>query len=295
MSVHTHSEFQDFWFSTQDGLSLYARDYPNNRATQTVICIPGLTRNSADFADLCTLLSSQFRVLAVELRGRGKSNYDPKPENYLPATYANDIVKLLDDLDLQSVILIGTSLGGLVSMIASAMRPNRIDKIILNDIGPEINTEGLERIKEYVCDPETVTTWSQAIEKTRSILKREYPKFSERDWEAFTRNLYREDNDGRPVLNYDPAIAVPMKNVASSDVTGDLWPVFDLIKHLPILVFRGCHSDILSTECVRKMRSKKSDIKTVEITDCGHAPLLTEAEAITAITQFLNLYTNSEK
>jgi pimeloyl-ACP methyl ester carboxylesterase len=278
--------YNDYWYKSSDGLRLYARQYGSPTAENTIICIPGLTRNSADFSILCEHLATQYRIFAVDLRGRGNSDYDTNPENYHPGTYATDIIRLLDELGLPSAIIIGTSLGGLVSMILAATHTNRIAAIVLNDIGPEADQAGLDRIKTYVCNPSSVSNWGEAVAKTKSIQGREYPTFSDEDWLTFSKNLYKENPDGKPILAYDPAIATLLKQPIDAP-SADLWPIFKSISDCPLLLIRGELSDILSLHCVTKMQKQRPDMSFLEIPNCGHAPLLSETTALVTIDQFL--------
>lgn len=292
-------QYNDLWYETRDGLQLYARDYAPRRALDktalqnddsqrpTVLCIHGLTRNSADFSELSEQLSEYYRVLSLDLRGRGRSDYDPNPLNYHPGTYADDVAALLAQLDLRSVVLVGTSLGGLVSMLLMTLCPQRIAGIVMNDIGPEINRDGLARIRDYVCEPIAVTNWQEAIAAVRQINQREYPDFSDADWRAFTRNLYRENERGNPVLNYDPNISLLMQQNPPEQNNADLWPVFDAVKSTPLLVVRGALSDILTRECVEKMRAQHPAFESCEVANCGHAPLLIEQTVVNHIERFL--------
>lgn len=285
-------DFNDYCYKSHDGLNLYARDYSgeglHGQNEKTIVCIPGLTRSSADFSVLCQHLCARFRVIAVDLRGRGKSDYDQNPSNYQPAVYAQDIASLLDSLDLAQVTLIGTSLGGLVSMLFNSMQPERVSAVVLNDIGPEPNQAGLERIKSYVRDRSTVDTWEQAIEQTRAVLSAEYPNFSDADWRLFTSNIYRETKSGKPVLDYDPAISVPIEQADSAEPTDvSLWPVFVAMSTIPTLLIRGELSDIVTQEDVSRMRAAHPAMAYVEVKCCGHAPLLTEPESLLAIDSFL--------
>lgn len=278
--------YNDYWYKSSDGLRLYARQYGSETAAHTIICIPGLTRNSADFTILCEHLATRYRIFAVDLRGRGNSDYDTNPENYHPGTYAADIISLLDELALQSAIIIGTSLGGLVSMILAATHAQRIAAVVLNDIGPEADQAGLDRIKAYVCNPSPVSNWDEAVAKTKSIQGREYPSFSEADWLTFSKNLYKESPDGKPILAYDPAIATLLQQPIAAP-SADLWPIFKLISDCPLLLIRGELSDILNLQCVTKMQKQRPDMSFLEVPNCGHAPLLSEATALLAIDQFL--------
>lgn len=285
--AHTMQKYNDYWFQSDDGLTLYARDYQHHSPQATILCIPGLTRNSADFSHLCEHLADQFRVVAVELRGRGRSEYDPNPRNYHPGVYVQDMVALLDSLQLESVVLIGTSLGGLISMFLTAMQSNRITAVVINDIGPEVNQDGLDRIKSYVCNPSPVSNWEEAISKTREVHGREFPNFSDADWALFTNNLFRENSEGQPELNYDPAISVLLEQNQDDVVPPDLWPAFNAMGPVPLLLLRGELSDILARECVAKMQRIKPDMQFTEVANCGHAPLLTESESLQSINTFL--------
>jgi len=279
--------YEDYWFESRDGLKLFARDYQHEAPRATILCIPGLTRNSADFVGLCEHLVNDYRVVVVELRGRGNSEYDTNPLNYHPGLYVDDVIALLDSMELTSVILIGTSLGGLISMILTALQPERVAAVIMNDIGPETSQVGVDRIKNYVCNPIPVHSWAQAIDMTREVFGAEYPDFVAEDWAAFTKNIYRENNEGDPVLNYDPAIGILMTQQQDDAVPPDLWPAFAAMQATPLLLIRGRLSDILTTECVEKMRQKKPDMHFIELDGRGHAPLLTETECVVGIENFL--------
>jgi len=279
--------YDDYWFESRDGLKLFARDYQHEAPRATILCIPGLTRNSADFSDLCKHLNINYRVIAVDLRGRGNSEYDTNPLNYHPGWYVEDVVALLDSLDLTSVILIGTSLGGLISMILTSLEPERVAAVIMNDIGPETSQVGLDRIKNYVSNPSAVHSWAQAIVVTHEVMASEYPDFIAEDWVEFTGNIYRENSNGCPVLNYDPAIGVLMAQQQDEAVPPDLWPAFTSMQATPLLVIRGQLSDILTAGCVEKMQREKPDMHFLEVNNRGHAPLLTENECVVGIDNFL--------
>ncbi len=282
------SNYQNLWFKSREGLKLYARDYGCAEPEATIVCIPGLTRNSADFEDLCERLSQRFRVLAVDLRGRGLSEYDSDPERYNPVVYAEDMVCLLDFLDLDSVIFIGTSLGGLVSMLLAAQHPERVAGVLMNDIGPEANPGGLERIRSYVCNRSPVSSWSDALAATRAIQEREFPDFEESDWAEFTRKLYTDNGEGVPVLRYDPAISFLLEQDQGNAVPPDLWPVFGLLKGLPLLVVRGELSDILLPEIVARMQTVQPQMQLCEVPNRGHTPLLNEDISLQFIDRFLS-------
>lgn len=281
------TEFTDLWFHSADGLRLYARDYAGPGAEAPVaLCMHGLTRNSADFAGLAPHLAQRYRVLVADQRGRGRSDYDPEPANYQPGTYVQDMFALLDSQEVERALLVGTSMGGLIAMLMAAMQPARVSGIILNDIGPVVDPAGLERIKSYVGKSQPVADWQQAVAQVRTINADAFPDFTDEDWLGFTHALHREV-DGRPVLAYDPAIAQPMAASDDNAVPPDLWPVFEAIRALPILVLRGIHSDILAESCVAEMQRRKPDLIGAEIPRRGHAPTLDEPDSRRAIDSFL--------
>ena len=282
--------YSDCWYQSSDGLRLYARDYHcrdrGRVEPDTILCMHGLTRNSADFSGLARHLCERYRVLAVDQRGRGRSDYDPVIAHYTPMTYVQDMFTLLDQLGLSKVIAVGTSMGGLMAFLMAAMQPQRICKMIINDIGPELDPRGLERIKGYVGKSGPVHSWDEAVAQCRSINEIAFPDFTDEQWLDFTQGIYREEN-GVPVLAYDPAIAQPMEDEASGAVPPDLWGVFESSSAIPMLVIRGADSDILSRDCVEGMRARRSQLAVEEIPHRGHAPTLTEPASLAAIDSFL--------
>lgn len=283
--------FEDIWYRSGDGLQLYARDYrcrnSAGEAAGTVLCMHGLSRNSADFAALAEHLCGEYRVLCVDQRGRGRSAYDKVVSNYAAPTYVQDMFTLLDSLAIDEVILIGTSMGGLMSFVMAAMQPERVRAMVINDIGPELDPRGLARIKSYVGKLQPVDNWEQALAQARIMAGDAFPDFSEQEWLDFTRGIFREEN-GVPVLAYDPAIAQPLA-AEDASVAPDLWPVFAGLGAVPMLLLRGEKSDILSPECVARMRACKADLHYREVPRRGHAPTLNEPAARAAIDAFLRL------
>jgi pimeloyl-ACP methyl ester carboxylesterase len=284
------ANYRDHYYQSSDGLRLYARDYPcrdiAGNTEETVLCMHGLTRNSADFAHLADHLSEHYRVISVDNRGRGLSDYDGNVANYTPATYVQDMFTLLADLDVDQVILCGTSMGGLMAFIIAAMQPARIRGMIINDIGPEVAQAGLDRIKAYVGKSKPVSNWQEAIAQAKEINALAFPDFSDQEWDDFARAIYR-DVQGVPVLAYDPAISQPMSDEESNAVPPDLWPVFEASAAVPMLVVRGESSDILAADCVQTMRDKHPGLQFVEVPQRGHAPTLNESTARGAIDAFL--------
>lgn len=279
--------FVDVFFTNQDGLDLYARDYPNPDATLTVLCLHGLTRNSADFAELAETLWPGYRVVAMDQRGRGRSAYDPDPSRYTLPTYVQDAFALMDHLGLAHVAIVGTSMGGLMAMFMAAQQPGRISGIVLNDVGPVVEAEGLRRIQGYVGKGGEIASWADAVALTRANNSAAFPDFSDDDWLAFARRIFRENEEGVPVLAYDAKISQPMQADQTTAVPADLWPVFDAMGAVPLLVVRGALSDILSGETVAEMARRHPGTTAVEVPNRGHAPDLSEPGVSDAIAEFL--------
>lgn len=278
--------YEDIQYPSADGrLQLYARDY-SHRGVEAVLCLHGLTRNSADFAGLAGHLSAHFRVIAADQRGRGRSEWDTDKTQYNLGVYVADMFALLDHLELEKVSLIGTSMGGLMSMLMAVTAPERFSRIVLNDVGPELATAGLERIRSYVGKGEPVTDWAGAAEASRLVNADAFPDYGLEDWLAFARRTFHEV-DGRPVPAYDPAIAEGMAPQSEAVVPADLWPVWEKLSGIPILAIRGGLSDLLSAETLERMEASHPRLKTLTLARRGHAPMLDEPEAVAAIDAFL--------
>jgi len=277
--------YADRYFTVRDGLKLHYRDYPGDPAKPPLLCLPGLTRNARDFAELAELYSPRFRVIALDFRGRGLSEYDPVPARYVPPTYAGDVIELLAQLGIDRAIFVGTSLGGLVTMAVAVLQPQRVAAAILNDVGPVINDVGIDRIKSYVGSGQRFKNWDEAAETiARNTQAFEY--YSHEDWVRMAKRNCREDN-GEIVFDYDEAIALPFA-AAPSTPTVDLWPFFAALAHKPLLVIRGAKSDLLSAETLAKMHEVTPRMRSAVVAGVGHAPDLSEPEAAAAIAAFLD-------
>ena len=278
-----------FWTSS-DGLSLFARDYAgaDGAARLPVICIHGLTRNSKDFEDVAPWIAAQGRrVLAVDVRGRGRSAWDPKPMNYQPPVYATDLLALLGQAGIARGVFVGTSMGGLITMVLASMNPVAVAGAVLNDIGPELAPAGLGRIMGYVGGGKPVASWDDAAEYARSINGVAFPKAPPEFWPAFARRIFREE-DGRFALDYDPNITAPFRETPTGPAP-DLWPLFaGLTANRPTLLVRGGISDLLDEAIAGRMRQAAPAMAYAEVADVGHAPMLTEPEAQAALAEFLS-------
>jgi pimeloyl-ACP methyl ester carboxylesterase len=284
------AQFDEITWRSADGLTLYARDYPGEAGKTPVVCIHGLTRNSKDFEDLAPRIqATSRRVLVVDVRGRGRSDRDPIPQNYHPGTYATDIAALLAQQLIPQAIFIGTSMGGLITMVLAAFAPQAIAAAVLNDVGPELSPVGIARISGYVGQGKPVESWADAAAYIKSVNASAFPDATEDEWATFARRTFREEN-GKPVLDYDPDIALVFKTDPDAPPVAppDMWPLFRaLTTGRPVLLIRGGLSDLIDAPIAAKMREAASDMAYAEVPNVGHAPMLTEPEAWSAIEAFL--------
>jgi len=267
-----------------DGLRLYYRDYGAHDGATAALCLPGLTRNSRDFDGLAQRLAKTRRVICPDYRGRGRSDYDRHWRNYEPRIYLDDLRHLLTALNIHEFIAIGTSLGGLLASGLAIIVPTALRAVILNDVGPEIQTSSLQRILEQIRSLPPEPSFEQAAR----YLRENYPKLSiadEEGWIDFARSIYRQDGNGAVVADWDPAIVKPLLEPA--DTPADLWKLYRALAKLPMLAVRGGVSDVLSEQTFRRMKAEKPDLIQVTVPGIGHAPSLTEPEVWSAIEEFL--------
>lgn len=278
--------YKDIFYRSSDNLTLYAREY-GEIDKPVVLCLHGLTRNSSDFHNLAMSLKDDFRVIAVDQRGRGLSDLDKDPSNYRPDIYCQDMLRLLSRLGVAQVVVIGTSMGGIMSMILAASNPSLFKAVIMNDIGPEIDPSGLDRIKGYVGGDVTFANWDAAVKGLKAQGPEIFPNYTEKDWMDFATRTCRELPSGTVSFAYDPAIAAPIKDNEAAAAPVDMWPLFEALKPIPMLLIRGELSDILATKTVEKMKRLKPDMGFSEILGIGHAPMLDEPASLEAIHRFL--------
>lgn len=271
-------------YMSPDGLSLHYVEYGEGDATP-VMCLPGLSRNGRDFTELATSLCRRRSVYCLDFRGRGQSAWDPDPSRYQPPVYVGDVMTLFEVLNLNKVILIGTSLGGIVSAGLCQTIPHRIAGVILNDIGPVIDPAGLARIGQYVGTGTVWSNWDEAVESIRLINAPVYPDFTEDQWLAFARQTCKQNEDNSIVQDYDPAIAQAFGKDDAADL--DLWPLFETLKSVPGLLIRGALSDLLSAETAEEMTVRLPKLELVTVPNRGHVPTLTEPSAAMAIEAFV--------
>ena len=282
----TQAVFTSRTYKSVDGLDLHYRDYPGRSDRPVVLCLPGLTRNARDFEDLAAHLAGRgYRVLCADLRGRGLSQYAKNPMTYVPPTYVQDVAALLDAAGVSAVALIGTSLGGIIAMIMAAVMPHRLVGAVLNDIGPELDPEGMARIGQFVGKSVPVATWDDAAAAIQRGEGAFYPDFSAADWMIQAKRRFTPMDDGRLRADYDLDIAKPF---AVNFAPVNLWPFFAAFGAIPVLAVRGGISDLLSPAVFARMKEVKPDLEQATVPNRGHVPLLNEPESLPAIDRFLD-------
>jgi pimeloyl-ACP methyl ester carboxylesterase len=285
------TEYADRWWLSADGLRLHARDYAGGEgdARLPVVCIHGLTRNSADFEELAPWIAARGRrVLALDVRGRGRSTWDPDPANYQAGTYAGDVLALFAQAGIARAVFIGTSMGGLITMALATMRPDVIGAAVLNDVGPKLSPAALARIADYVGRGPAAADWAGAAGYIRSVNGLAHPNYGEADWERFARRTFEAAPAGGLRLAYDPGIAKAFADFDPQAPQPDLTPMFlALATGRPTLLVRGALSDLLQAEAAAELRKLAPSMRYAEVPQVGHAPDLSEAEARAAIAQLL--------
>lgn len=276
--------------SAPDGLKLHVRCHGKRTAAATpVVCLPGLARTTADFETLASTLAHDGaqprRVIAIDYRGRGLSAYDSNPDNYsLPVELA-DVLAVVTALDALPAIFVGTSRGGILAMLLAAVRPTAIAGVVLNDIGPVIEPQGLMRIKGYVGKLPQPRSFEEGAEILRRLFGSQFPKLGPADWLVSAQRMYKEEK-GRLVTTYDPKLSRAMKGIEPERPIPPLWQQFDALGSQRVMVIRGANSDILSAATVDAMRARHGMLETLEVPDQGHAPLLIEPDVIAHIADF---------
>jgi pimeloyl-ACP methyl ester carboxylesterase len=278
--------YRERTLTAQDGLALYYRDYGDPLAARTpVLCLSGLTRNSADFDEVATRLAAERRVLCPDYRGRGRSAYDPDWRHYEPRTYINDVAHLLAAAGVGRAVVIGTSLGGLLAMGLAVLRPTAVAGVVLNDIGPEVDSGGFARILDYVGTDHPQPDWESAARYLKELLPRLAPNADEAWWRLHAETTFRMGEDGRLHFDWDLNIAKPL--VRQGTTTPDLWALYRGLRQLPTLALHGALSDVLTDRTFSRMALEKPDLVCVTVSDVGHTPSLSEPQSTSALDAFL--------
>ena len=280
------ADYRDRFATAADGVRLHTRDYGGDATHPPLVCLPGLTRNARDFARLAERLSGDRRVLCLEFRGRGESGRAEDWPSYAPATYAADVRTMLAALKVERFVAVGTSLGGIVAMMLGHADPQRLAGVVLNDVGPTIETAGLQRIRGYVGRASSHPTWLHAARAVAEGHRGAYPDWRMEDWLAMAKRLYRLTEKGKIVLDYYLRIAEPFK-VAGGEAPPDLWAALDALADTPVLIVRGERSDVLAGATAAEMVARLHRVELVTVPRVGHAPTLDEPEAVAGIERLL--------
>jgi len=287
--------FEERFTLSKDGLHLFYRDYPGppaqNPGRTPVICVPGLTRNSRDFDFIASHIAATRRVITTDLRGRGRSGYDPDPRNYAVPVETGDVLQILETLGISRVVVLGTSRGGVIAMVMATAKPDLIAGAILNDMGAQLEAKGLERIYAVMRSPPSFASWEEAASALARANAPLFPNVGDANWLAFAHALYREEG-GRIAGDYDPKfpeaiLAGAGTNPRTENGAADLWRWFAALTAVPTLVLRGENSELLTGETVAAMAHAKPDLVSVTVANRGHVPFLDEPEAVVAIDGFL--------
>ncbi|MEM8919051.1 MAG: alpha/beta hydrolase [Pseudomonadota bacterium] len=282
--------YEDGNWESEDGLKLHYRDYSGASDRLPVICIPGLTRNARDFANLPDLLTQKpdhepRRTIMVDLRGRGESEYAKDSSTYNAKSYVADIVRLMEQQAIPKAVFFGTSLGGIVTMLLARKHGDRVGGVLLNDIGPELDPAGLQRIGDYVGQGRSFETWAHAGRDLAATSGDIFPDFKLQDWIDFAKKVYRMNSSGRIKLDYDMKISEPFNS--QGDGSKALWDAMTAMKDIPTLIIRGELSDLFAAATANRMLGMLDQGELATVPRAGHAPTLEEPAALDAIAGML--------
>ena len=285
--------FSDGYWQSTDGLRLHYRDYAGRSdaagmARPPLLCIPGLTRNARDFESLAAGFAGEWRVIVAELRGRGDSDYAKDPATYNPAQYLGDILALFEQAGLERAVLVGTSLGGIITMLLALTAPDKIAGAVINDIGPDLEPAGMARIREYVGQGRSFSTWMHAARALKESSGGAHPDFTIAEWLEHAKRLMTLSGNGRISFDYDMKIAEPIHAAPpGAEMAFDLWPALRALAGRPVLALRGELSDLLSEATAARMVQEVSGLELVTVPRVGHPPTLAEPAAQAGIAQLL--------
>ncbi len=271
-------------FKTHDGLTL---DYKIEGHGKPLLCLPGLTRDLHDFGELAAAMKGEAQVIRLTMRGRGRSDWAADYKSYNVVQEARDAVEFMDFLGLDKATIIGTSRGGFNAMILAATAPERLSGVLLNDIGPELATNGIDKIMDYIGKPPAAQTLEALVAGMKADMASDFPDLPDTKWEELARRWFRVSDDG-VALNYDPAIGRALHEQAQGEQP-DLWGLFDLMAGVPLALLRGANSDLLSTKTAAQMQARHPDMLYAEVPNRGHIPLLDEPQSLAILRKLLEL------
>ncbi|MEQ6333989.1 alpha/beta hydrolase [Sphingobium sp. MK2] len=282
------SVYSDGYWWSPDGLRLHYRDYAGGGdGRPPLLCLPGLTRNARDFEPLAARLAGEWRLICPDMRGRAESAYAKDAMTYVPLTYMQDISRLLADLAITRFVAVGTSLGGIITMLMAATHREWLAGALLNDVGPALEEEGLARIRTYVGVNQSHPTWVHAARALADANGDVYPAYDLQVWLAMAKRLYRLNSGGRIVLDYDMKVAEPIRAMGT-EAGVDMWPVMKAFSDIPTLLLRGERSDLLGAATAQRMAAEIGPgAEMVTVPGVGHAPVLDEPESVAAIDRLL--------
>ncbi|MBW6418645.1 alpha/beta fold hydrolase [Celeribacter sp. PS-C1] len=271
------------YFTTSDGLRLA---YDVQGAGIPVLCLAGLTRNMDDFEPVVDHFAGDAQIIRLDSRGRGASDHDPNMMNYSIPQESADALALLDHLGIDKAAILGTSRGGLIAMALAVTAKARLSGVLLNDIGPEMDPQGLSHIMDYLGRPSAYRSFEDAADKLPKALGAQFPNLSRDQWLTYARRIWSE-GDSRLQLRYDPRLRDAIEAQSVTGALPDLWPLFEAFDGLPLALLRGENSDLLPRSTFDEMQRRRPDMIAVEVKDRGHVPFLDEPESLDVIARFL--------
>lgn len=285
------AQFRDVFCQSADGLKLHAKMIgPDSSTALPVLCLPGLTRTADDFDDIARAIATSpaapRKVVSVDYRGRGLSDYDADPAKYAVPVELGDVLAIAASLGISRAILLGTSRGGLISMAMAAAQPKLLAGVILNDIGPALEIGGLMKIKGYIADPPPRQTWDEAARGLKELFGTVFPSLTEDEWMAWARRAFREKSGGGLERTYDLKLSHTLDGLDPANPLPQVWELFDAMAGVPLMLIHGALSDLLSRQGVQDMIARRPDIDLVTVQDQGHAPLLADKPTMDRIVAF---------
>jgi len=271
------------FFTTTDNRRIFFEDTGSGAP---VLCLAGLTRNSRDFSFLAPHVTD-LRMITMDYRGRGNSDNDPDFMNYNIFRESHDALELLDHLELDRVVVLGTSRGGLIAMALAASHPERMSGAVLNDVGPVIQPAGIAKIMDYVGKQPVSQTYDEAAKALQHTMAAQFPGVSLDRWRQQAEIQYEQTGEGL-ALRYDPALRKALLEQAAAGVVPDLWMFFEALREIPTGVLRGKNSDVLGKETLAEMHDRHPGLISVEVPDRGHVPFLDEAQSLDLIRKVLD-------